>query len=305
MSSGKGPLSRLYKTTDACATWTLVFTNPDPEGFWDAIKFDWRKPEFASRDWIERLHGALIGDPVDGEFVIYDTPDSGQTWIRWENDAQLSASAMLKPAKSKNGEGAFAASNSCLAVPGINGPMLFVTGGKSGSRLLLAQAHSPFDNGTTWKFTAIGLKFPSAEGAGAFSVAAREVGPLRYDLMVVGGDYKRPEAIGASTFLPDRTDCCLGLAPQKAIMPSTPPHGYRSSVAYSPATKTWITVGPNGTDVSTDDGRNWRPLRPAAAPDGTPDPPDADRNWNALSLPYVVGPHGRIGKLHPDRLTHP
>src|SRR5438874_13081544 len=33
MSSGKGPLSRLYKTTDACQTWKLVFTNPDPEGF--------------------------------------------------------------------------------------------------------------------------------------------------------------------------------------------------------------------------------------------------------------------------------
>jgi photosystem II stability/assembly factor-like uncharacterized protein len=27
MSSGKGDLSRLYKTTDACKTWKLVFTN--------------------------------------------------------------------------------------------------------------------------------------------------------------------------------------------------------------------------------------------------------------------------------------
>ena len=30
MSSGKGDLSRLYKTTDGCHTWKLVFTNPDP-----------------------------------------------------------------------------------------------------------------------------------------------------------------------------------------------------------------------------------------------------------------------------------
>jgi photosystem II stability/assembly factor-like uncharacterized protein len=35
MSTGKGPISRLYKTTDACQTWKLVFTNPDPEGFWE------------------------------------------------------------------------------------------------------------------------------------------------------------------------------------------------------------------------------------------------------------------------------
>ena len=41
------------------------------------------------------------------------------------------------------------------------------------------------------------------------------------------------------------------------------------------------TVGPNGTDISTDDGRNWR----------------------ALSLPYVIGPHGRIGVLRPSALN--
>ena len=39
MSSGKGDLSRLYKPTDSCKTWTLLFTNPDPEGFWDALSF--------------------------------------------------------------------------------------------------------------------------------------------------------------------------------------------------------------------------------------------------------------------------
>jgi hypothetical protein len=74
----------------------------------------------------------------------------------------------------------------------------------------------------------------------------------------------------------------------------TMPRGFRSSVAYDAATKTWITVGPNGTDISTDDGKNWRPVRPDPA---RHEAPDADRNWNAISLPYVVGPHGRIGKL--------
>ncbi len=67
----------------------------------------------------------------------------------------------------------------------------------------------------------------------------------------------------------------------------TPPHGYRSSVAYDEKTKTWITVGPNGTDISTDDGSNWRAIHPNAALHETP---DADRNWNAISLPYVSRP---------------
>jgi len=80
----------------------------------------------------------------------------------------------------------------------------------------------------------------------------------------------------------------------------TSPHGYRSAVAYDADAKAWITVGPNGTDISTDDGKNWRALHPDAALN---EAPDADRNWNALSLPFVVGPHGRIGKLNAHALA--
>lgn len=32
MSTGKGELSRIYKTIDGCQTWKLVFTNPDAAG---------------------------------------------------------------------------------------------------------------------------------------------------------------------------------------------------------------------------------------------------------------------------------
>ena len=39
MSSGKGDLSRLYKTIDGCQTWKLVFTNPDADGFFDGLSF--------------------------------------------------------------------------------------------------------------------------------------------------------------------------------------------------------------------------------------------------------------------------
>ena len=56
-------------------------------------------------------------------------------------------------------------------------------------------------------------------------------------------------------------------------------------------------MGPNGSDYSTDDGKNWRPLKP-----GPNQPADADKNWNALSLPFVVGPHGRIGRLRDDAI---
>jgi hypothetical protein len=71
-------------------------------------------------------------------------------------------------------------------------------------------------------------------------------------------------------------------------------------VVYDAATKTWITVGPNGTDISIDDGRNWRAVHPNPAFNEVP---GADANWNAISLPFVVGPHGRIGKLDAEALA--
>src|ERR1700756_521467 len=37
MASGPGDKSRLYKTTDGCETWRLIFKNPDKKGFWDAV----------------------------------------------------------------------------------------------------------------------------------------------------------------------------------------------------------------------------------------------------------------------------
>ena len=69
---------------------------------------------------------------------------------------------------------------------------------------------------------------------------------------------------------------------------TTPPHGYRSSVAWSSELKAWITVGANGSDISRDDGQTWTLF---------PDTDTANGNWNALSLPFVVGPKGAIARL--------
>lgn len=45
-------------------------------------------------------------------------------------------------------------------------------------------------------------------------------------------------------------------------------------------------------DISCDEGKNWTALKPSPQ-----DVPDADKKWNALSLPFLVGPNERIGKL--------
>ncbi len=126
-------------------------------------------------------------------------------------------------------------------------------------------------------------------------------------LVIATGDYTQPNAPADVIVFTTRSGFHIPFSsyferPQHA---TTPPHGYRSAVAYDAAVKAWITVGPNGTDISTDDGRNWRALHPDPS---LPEPPDKiseDQHWNALSLPFVVGPHGRIGKLRPLKLGAP
>jgi hypothetical protein len=292
ISSGKGDLSRLYKTSDGCRTWTLVLENPDKEGFWDAIRFD---PDSKLDPSIQ--FGVLVGDPVDGSFVIYLTHDAGSTWSRWRNDKTQ------KPAHADKGEALFAASNSALLVPGDSGrrSFAFVTGGKS-SRIFLSYCENPFNLGTHCDFQVRDLGFDTGDSLGAFAIATGAPSPRGKvnRTMVVGGDYKHSQ-IGYSLYIPwfqARSLWLLNPTPSKRLFsPRIPPHGYRSAIEYDAVSKTWITVGPNGTDISTDFGAYWSSLKP-----GPGDAPDADQHWNALSLPFVVGPKGRIGILHSDAL---
>ena len=268
MSSGTGDLSRLYKTVDGCASWKLLFNNPDKEGFWDAIT-------------LQGSVGTLLGDPVHGSFYLAVTRDGGKSWIRQMNKG-LAADAAV--------QGAFAASNSSFSsFPFVTA---FVSGGNAGAFVYVerevticlddcSEAELNLDGRRDrWSRTEVPVGNHS-EGSGIFSLAMKS----RDIWVAVGGDYTKPnETAATAAYTVDKGMTWIAAA--------TAPGGYRSAVAYDAARKVWITVGPNGTDVSEDDGRNWRPLKP-----GPGDAVDADRRWNALSLPFVVGPHGRIGVL--------
>jgi photosystem II stability/assembly factor-like uncharacterized protein len=282
MSSGKGDLSRLYKTTDACQTWKLVFTNPDKEGFWDALLV---RPDGDS---------FILGDPVKGEFKLFCKMDDDPKWAECWNE---------HPIKASGDEAVFAASNSSLFTQ--NGFTIFGTGGPDGAQTHLVNGMTICVDDCSIKESTISGKPNSwvsirvplgnkTQSSGIFSIAARQQhagGPFGDNIIIaVGGDYLKPND-------PTSTAAVSTDGGESWLPATTPTHGYRSAVAYSPTIKTWITVGPNGTDISTDDGRNWHPLKPSPT-----DTPDADRHWNALSLPFVVGPHGRIGILNPTAL---
>jgi hypothetical protein len=283
MSSGAGSLSRLYKTKDDCRSWRLILTNPDTDGFWDALKFTVAEKSRPYRT------GVLYGDPVRGKFVEFSTYDFGESWTR---------SKELPDARP--GETLFAASNSALIYGSLG--TLIVTGGPSGSRSRTKQYNFQHDPYVPHRFVGGDIPLAASGTAGAFSVATSLTGemPLRgkekwtggvyglpVTLVAVGGDFRHPDiSNGTAAFSVD--------GGQHWTASTKPPHGYRSSVAYDDQVKVWISAGPNGTDISSDNGRNWQALLPDSAIN---EPGDADRDWNAISLPFVVGPHGRIGKL--------
>jgi hypothetical protein len=283
MSSGKGDLSRLYKTTDGCHTWKLVFTNPDADGFWDAIRF------------ADNKVGVLAGDAVNGKLYARVTNDGGSTWKQFDEDDALRVG--------RSNGGMFAASNSTLLVLRkgrfidaaenvANAPLLYHADLGDTCNETVATAPKSCHDGYAWSAPEDLPLASRSESSGVFAIADREEPNGKISTEVaVGGDYTKPDSVESTA--------AYSKVSQHWTRAQTPPHGYRSSVAYDEKTKTWITVGPNGTDISTDDGKNWRAIHPDAS---LHEAADADRNWNALSLPYVVGPTGRIGKLEPAAL---
>lgn len=266
MSSGPGDLSRVYKTADACKTWTLLFKNPDtPDGFFDGFFANWNE-DSGSPQWT----GSLLGDPTHGQFTVFDTADSGSTWTRRKSPGLTADAATM---------GAFAASNSVFpsTQENIHNPRIFVSGGKAGAFVWKEKIPEH-----EWSRVEVPLVH-GLDAAGIFSIAShsdkgpfRNVIATRETLVAVGGDYtKRNESSGTAAWSTDDGKTWHAS--------TTPPHGYRSSVAWSDIGEAWITVGTNGSDMSRDDGKTWQRLD--------------DGEWNALSPPFVVGPKGRIARL--------
>jgi len=220
MSSGKGPLSRLYKTTDACQTWKLIFTNPD--GFWDAI--------FRVQD--NKVY--VLGDPANGQFALFLTEDGGQTWFAAGETGR----------DAHPNEGAFAASNSSLT--GYGPYLLFGTGGfasahvySTGVKCSPPPGHP--DGPAIFNCTVVwsSVEVPVASGtptSGIFSLGVRgtmaKVGTLSAIVVAIGGTYDKPdESAGTAAVSIDGSKTWTA--------PHTMPHGYRSAVAFDAATKTW------------------------------------------------------------------
>ena len=229
LSIGAGRKSRIYKTTDGGMKWHLQLTLQDPRGFLDAFAF-----------W-DAEHGIAMGDPIEGRFVILATDDGGSHWNAIPSKGMPVA---------LDGEGAFAASGSCLVIEGKKNAW-FGTGGGSASRVF----HSA-DGGQSWSVNETPIPGGNAS-SGVFSLSFRDANHG----VAVGGDYKQP----------DRAGCVIAITANGGrtwkTVEDPGPRSFRSCVVYLPyrTRPTFVAVGPSGVDFSENDGASWFPLSNSGA----------------------------------------
>ncbi|HKB74965.1 MAG TPA: oxidoreductase [Myxococcales bacterium] len=232
-----GP-ARMFRTDDGAKSWRAVYRNDTAGIFFDALAF------------ADRSRGYALGDPVAGRFVLIETSDGGESWHE------------LPGPEAKPGEGAFAASNSCLVVRGDD--LWFATGGS------VARVFHSADRGRSW--SAADAPAPSgAPSRGIFSLAVTSRGLAA----LVGGDYLAPEAPGV--FATSRDG---GRTWEKGPAPP----GYRSSVSYAGRDRL-VATGTSGTD-SLELGGGWDAV---------------GSGYNAVAMQgpggWAVGAKGRVARL--------
>jgi photosystem II stability/assembly factor-like uncharacterized protein len=241
MASGEGNNSGIYKTADMGKTWAKQYSDSRKAFFLDAIACS------------DETHCFVLSDPVDGKFILVTTED-GQHWRELPGDSM--------PAALPN-EGAFAASNSSLAIQGKN--IYFGTGGPA-ARVF----HSP-DLGRTWSVAETPI-YSGKPSAGIFSMAAD--GDV---ILAVGGDYQDPKLAKNLAAVSHDAGKTWKLAEQM-------PGGCRSSI--SQCSSGFLAVGPTGADIDHGYGR-WTPV--------------SQDNFNALAYSngeaWVVGPNGTIARF--------
>ena len=181
------------------------------------------KPVFLDGIAIQDSLGFLIGDPVDGDFALFRTLNHGETWESCPGIVE-----------SNTNEAAYAASGTTNHL--INGDFIFISGGET-SRFIWSS-----DLGKTWDSRS--LPFESCTTCGAYSMGYKN----RSEIVVVGGDYKRPKETTKNCFYSKDG----GFTWKEAQIP---PNGYRSCIYY--AKGAYYACGTTGVDYSIDGGNTW------------------------------------------------
>ena len=238
-----GSPAHILITNDGGQHWQVVYNNSHEAAFIDGVDF-----------WDDN-NGIMYGDPINGNMLVIITSDGGMTW------KELQGPALAE------GEASFAASGTGIRCYAKDKVMISTGGVKS--RLWNGQP-----NRGVWS----AIDVPVVQGqpaTGIYSFAMRSK-----LLIVVGGDYTKPEAsekqsLRSTNFGGSWTEL------------STPTRGYRECVEWIDKARL-LAVGPTGMDLSNDLGTSWQPLNDEKGY-------HVVRKARKGSLILVAGAKGQIG----------
>ncbi|MBN3581269.1 photosystem II stability/assembly factor-like protein [Algoriphagus aestuarii] len=235
----------IYKTKDGGQSWTLKHQEVE-EAFLDGVSF-------ADPD-----RGYVVGDPIDGKWMILQTVNQGESWY-----------PVLNLPEAKEGEAGFAASATSLISEGSN-----IWIGSGGTE---ANLHYSPDYGENWKK----WNSPIVQGdpsKGVFSLT--KLG--NEEVYLVGGDYVNMD---------DTISVAASFSTLKEFWaaPVSSPKGYRSGVVYFPRFHWLVAVGPTGSDFSDDGGQVWRNFSQEGF--------HAVKLGHAEATIWASGSNGRVARL--------
>jgi len=209
----------LYKTGDD-GKMELVYTEADEAVFYDAMTF-WNDKE-----------GIAMGDSLDGCLSIIITRDGGNTWNK------IPCSDLPEGI---DGEGAFAASNTNIAV----------AGDKTWIATTSSRIYFSADKGKTWEIQETPIvKDEPTQGIYSIDFYDENLG------VAIGGDYLKPEANTANKAVTED-----GGKTWQLIADGQNPQ-YKSCIQFVPNSKGngLVALGFTGISYSGDRGATWQPL---------------------------------------------
>jgi photosystem II stability/assembly factor-like uncharacterized protein len=225
LAAGPGERSRIYKTADAGRTWRLQFFNRDSAAFYDCFDF-----------W-DATHGIAVSDAVNGRLVVIAT-DDGASWHRMSD-------AAMPPARP--GEGAPAASGTCLLTRGRRTAFVGTEGAPGEGGAAGARFYRTTDRGRHW--SVVVTPVASGEATGIAALAFRDerhgiaLGGRLLDSTDRSDNVAALTADGGATWTLVNRPSFSGPVYGAAAVPGLP--GY------------YVVAGPNGLDWSADEGAHW------------------------------------------------
>lgn len=226
----------------------------------DTVYSDTSKNAFLDcMHFINTKDGFVLGDPKNGKMTWLVTRNGGHTWTDETESADLKIEA---------GEAAFAASNTNIT--SVGNQIWVATGG------LKSNVFHSKNKGKTWRKIATPI-WQGKNSTGIFSIHFS----TSKNGIAVGGDYEQPNKIETNALYTADAGNTWKVATKQVL-------GYRSGIGH--LKNIWLATGTNGTDISTDAGKNWFPLSTQGFNAIIP-----DSQGNGVIL---VGDKGKIGWLN-------